>query len=768
VTKLSTVLDQVDNQTMLLPEFQRGYVWNRDQVRGLMRSVYREYPVGALLVWETEAVPDNTRGTGPLAVGGGPKQLLLDGQQRVTTLYGVMRGRAPGFFEGDENAFTGLHFNVESESFEFYAPVKMKDDPRWVDLTRFFVEGMDTAISRIATSGHAGQLPTYLRRLGRLDNIRNREFHVETITGEDKTVDVVVDIFNRVNSGGTKLSKGDLALARICAEWDQARPWMKHHRERWTEQGYSFTLDWLLRNINGVATGKAPFSALENVSAADFEKSLHSAVQYVDHLLYLCSSRLGLDHDRVLLGRYALPVLTRVLRHRPDGRFRDKTEADRALGWYIHAALRGRFAGSTETVLAKDFETADKHGVDGLLSSLTRWRGGPLQIEPSDFEATGRGSRFYPLLYLLTRAVAGRDLLTDEPFLANTGSLQLQEIFPKTALNKAGYSRSEVNSVANFAFVTHETGQRLGRRLPEDYLPECHSEGRHHQWIPDDPGLWSVERYRDFLAARQQLLADAANDFLGRLIEGEVPWEDLPDVPPPEETEPRSPRDVMIQSLMEEFAAAGYAPPAVDCEIADPDTGNVLAVAELFWVDGLQVGQGSPVVLELDPEEADLARLAELGCEVFTSADALRNHALRRSDVASGDREDDGRSIGTSEVAIGVEPELDDEPQAGSGIAAEFDTAVLGLVDRCVAELRYNPKYFRVMVSQHGAIGAAQRLLRAPAVSDGFVKLWENDRLDLTVEALVVLPRFAELFTDDERRTAQRRLEDFGYGTASA
>src|SRR3954470_7217245 len=108
MAKLSAILDQVDAGTVLLPEFQRGYVWNRDQVRGLMRSVYREYPVGALLVWETEAVPDNTRGTGALAVGGSPKQLLLDGQQRVTTLYGVMRGRAPGFFEGDESAFTGL------------------------------------------------------------------------------------------------------------------------------------------------------------------------------------------------------------------------------------------------------------------------------------------------------------------------------------------------------------------------------------------------------------------------------------------------------------------------------------------------------------------------------------------------------------------------------------------------------------------------------------------------------------------------------------
>ncbi|MDD6791584.1 MAG: DUF262 domain-containing protein, partial [Thermobifida fusca] len=55
MAKLSTLLDQIDSGTILLPEFQRGYVWNRDQVRGLMRSLYRGYPVGSLLLWETAA-----------------------------------------------------------------------------------------------------------------------------------------------------------------------------------------------------------------------------------------------------------------------------------------------------------------------------------------------------------------------------------------------------------------------------------------------------------------------------------------------------------------------------------------------------------------------------------------------------------------------------------------------------------------------------------------------------------------------------------------
>ena len=69
------------------------------------------------------------------------------------------------------------------------------------------------------------------------------------MTGEDKTVDLVVDIFNRVNSGGTKLSKGDLALAKICAEWPAARDEMKKRLDKWRQAGFHFKLELLLRCI---------------------------------------------------------------------------------------------------------------------------------------------------------------------------------------------------------------------------------------------------------------------------------------------------------------------------------------------------------------------------------------------------------------------------------------------------------------------------------------------------------------------------------------
>lgn len=124
--KIETILSQIDLGNYALPEFQRGYVWNRDQVRKLMNSLYRGYPIGGLLVWVTPV--DRSIVRYGESVSHGTVNLILDGQQRITSLYGIIRGQAPAFFDGNASAFTGLYFNLEDETFEFYAPLKMKDD----------------------------------------------------------------------------------------------------------------------------------------------------------------------------------------------------------------------------------------------------------------------------------------------------------------------------------------------------------------------------------------------------------------------------------------------------------------------------------------------------------------------------------------------------------------------------------------------------------------------------------------------------------------
>ncbi len=145
--KIHTILSQIDLGSMALPEFQRGYVWNRDQVRDLMLSLYRKYPVGSLLVWATRTENADTRGDGLIAPG--VVKLLLDGQQRITSLYGIIRGRPPRFFDGNAQAFTGLYFHLDDEVFEFYSPLKMKDDPFWINVTELMQQGVGPSITRL-------------------------------------------------------------------------------------------------------------------------------------------------------------------------------------------------------------------------------------------------------------------------------------------------------------------------------------------------------------------------------------------------------------------------------------------------------------------------------------------------------------------------------------------------------------------------------------------------------------------------------------------
>jgi hypothetical protein len=640
MAQLESLLSQIDSGSMLLPEFQRGYVWNRDQVRGLLRSLYLGYPVGGLLVWETETSPEDVRGT-DIAVGN--RTLLLDGQQRLTTLYGVVRGRPPKFFEGDPNTFLGLRFSVEDETFEFYSPAKMKGDPTWIDVTRLFQEeGLKPFIDEFSVPEYKDKFSDYLKRLSELSNILKREFHLEKIVGKDKTTDVVVDIFNRVNSGGTKLSKGDLALAKISAKAPELRNKMRDDLVTWEENGYHFTLDWLLRNVNAVATGRSQFLHLDDVHITDFEKALEQSTKYINAILNLIASRLGLDHDRVLMGRFALPVLALYL-HQHGGKFPTKADADKALYWYIHVGLWGRFAGSTESMLAQDYEILRKSGLEGVIQEVERTRGGSLKISADDFKVNTMGSRFYPLLYLLTRVGAGKDLLTgvelQKSLLGNLSSLQVHHIFPKKVLRDAGYKRTEINAVANFCFLTQESNLIITKREPEEYfkqvIKEAGEEALSSQWIPLDKKLWKIENYREFLAARRELLANAANGFLDSLLAGSADELALIKLTPVED-EDTAERNADLNKLLLELSEYGVSAPELNVEIYHPETQELLGIAEAFWPNGLQPGIGEPVILELDKREIDEEKMDDLDARVFYTIRALKRHVVSRARISSG------------------------------------------------------------------------------------------------------------------------------------
>lgn len=220
---------------------------------------------------------------------------------------------------------------METEVFQFYAPIRMSQEPGWTSVTGLMEEGIGGFAGQIQENpALAPNFAKYIDRLNSIHMIRDVGLHVEEVTGDEKTVDVVADICNRVNSGGAKLSKGHLALAKICAAWPEARSEMNSRLEKWREAGFHFKLDWLLRCVNSLLTGKAMFSALSDADTKDFREGLLLSERHIDYLRNLLSSRLGLDHDRVLGSPYSFLLMVSYV-ERKGGKLSDSTERDRLL-----------------------------------------------------------------------------------------------------------------------------------------------------------------------------------------------------------------------------------------------------------------------------------------------------------------------------------------------------------------------------------------------------------------------------------------------------
>ena len=644
--KISVILDFIDNGLLALPEFFRGYVWNREQVRGLFDSLYRRHPIGGLLVWATESQTASHRGDSPLATG--VVKLLLDGQQRMTSLYGVVRGNPPKFFDGNSNSLTGLRFNLEEETFEFFQPVKMKDDPLWIDVTALMKKGA-TGLGEYATlmsanpilAPHMGE---YVSRLSKLLSIVEVDLHIEEISGADKSLDVVVDIFNRVNSSGTKLSKGDLALAKICADWPQGREAMKVELEKWKQSGYNFNLDWLLRSVNTVLTGEAKFQYLHERNSDEVQDALTCATKHIDSCLNLISGFLGLDHDRVFFGRFAVPVMTRYLDQRQSqGKSSmDEKERDKLLFWYLQAAMWGRFSGSTESFIDQDLEALEGSdgGLDKLLEQLRLWNGG-LRAEPGHFTGWSLGARFYPVLYFLTRVGKAKDwgtgLELKSGMLGPMSKLEVHHIFPKSKLYNYGYRKSQVNALANFCFLTKESNLHISNQFPQDYFPKVeadHPGALESQWIPMDPTLWELESFPDFLEARKELLAEELNTRMEVLLHGDLHWlegktatiavdsESIGGITSEEE-------EREIESINSWIVSQGLPSGEITYDLSDEQTGMQKAVLDLAWPAGIQTELSQPVAVLINEssETHSVASLAGFRC--FTSTHEFKHYVER-------------------------------------------------------------------------------------------------------------------------------------------
>lgn len=634
---IETILSQIELGNYALPEFQRGYVWNRDQVRKLMNSLYKDYPIGGLLTWVTP-VNESVMRNGVSGQAYGNVDLILDGQQRITTLYGIIKGKAPAFFEGNANTFTGLYFNLSEEIFEFYLPMKMKDDRNWISVTEIMQKGAGVFVKQAPDQETQFFYLSNIDKLTRLENIKNTDLHVQRVVGEDKTIDVVVEIFNNVNSGGTKLSKGDLALAKICAEWPEARNEMRNILKKYSKAGYYFKMDWLLRCITVYATRKAYFSELANVPIVDFQKALKESDRLIALILNQIASRLGLDHDQVLGSRYSIPVMIDYVHQRGEKNITSK-EWDKLLYWYIHTFLWGRYSGSTESSISQDLNIlAVGGGVDGLINQLKQTRG-TLTLTDSDFWGWSSGARFYPLLYMLTRINHAKDwgngLELRDSLLGMMSSLDVHHIFPKALLYENGYSRSEVNALANYTFLTKATNIAISDNHPKDYFPEYMAKNpgaMESHWIPMDPKLREIDHYLDFLAERRKLLAKSANTFLDNLLNGSIEGGEVRDyinrsVSDPSAIEKMKSDDDTIMEICSWMEERGLSSGEIFFDLSD-DMGAQIATLDLAWPDGIQSGLSEPVALLLGASTDTLQAVNGAGYRYFTDTESFKQYVL--------------------------------------------------------------------------------------------------------------------------------------------
>jgi hypothetical protein len=533
---IQELIGDVRSGEILLPEFQRGYVWRSDQVRGLVQSLYRKHPTGHFLTWKT-ARPTKVRGNKLNEEG--HSLLLLDGQQRLTSLFVLFEGKAPPFYEG-ESLFFNLYFNMQTSEFRFWQKSMMQGSPDWISVHAFLKEGLGAYLERLPqfSEEERSLVQANLARLAQLDAIRTYLYQVDQLSGDDLTTEEVVDVFNRVNSAGTPLTKADLATAHICTIWPEAREALRGFSKEMEQHSFGVDLDFLVRSIAGVASGSVLLEgSFFKVPMEDLQVAWKKVRTSFEHLVNV------LRHDAFIDSIGDLPtknvlIPTTIYLARHGCAFTDETVKRKFIRWMFLAGLWGRYSGSAETTMQKDVSLLEAEDPTGDLVGRIIDQRGRVRLEAQDLANRSALSPYYKFSYIVARGNGAMDWFTGltlyKQAVGASNGLESHHIFPKGVLTKAGYSlandRVLVNQVANRAFLTQKANRTISASSPAVYLPKVQAEHKgalQAQSIPMNQELWQVERFEEFLHERCRLLASAMNEFLDGLVPDEVAKKDM-------------------------------------------------------------------------------------------------------------------------------------------------------------------------------------------------------------------------------------------------
>lgn len=540
--QIREILDGIKNLSMVMPEFQREYVWSLDNAKQLMVSLVKGYPTGSLLFWQAKAddipeIKNNAVDRTKL----GSVQVILDGQQRITTLYLFIKGEIPPYYNASDLTYDPRHlyYNLKTGEFLYYMKKKMDGNPLWQSVVDCFDIQKINAV-RIAKLSNEKDENTNFEELieeindnlNKLRQVEYIDYPVQSVPSNAK-IDEAIDVFDRVNSKGTKLTDAELVLTHITGKWPHARRVIKEKMAEIKNEGFELNLDLLTRFMVVALTGSALFDKNAKLTFELFTEALYKSTwekvsKSLDYLIPILKQDglISSSNDMNTLN-VMVPIMARLLRHEISLSQEMKFGY---LYWMYLALIWSRYSGQTDQRLDKDVYISinSQNPIDELVYEIQDQRG-RIEVQETDLVGRGSGHPLYRMLYIITKWNKAVDWSNGSSIYGTIGdyySIHSHHIFPQDVLYKNGYisdnhiDQKKVNEIANRAFITRDTNYQISNKPPIDYLSaitDKYPDILKKHLIPEEKSLWTVENYEKFLEVRRGLIAARINEFLQML-----------------------------------------------------------------------------------------------------------------------------------------------------------------------------------------------------------------------------------------------------------
>ena len=491
---MKQLIDDYRSGRIVIPEFQREYVWKKSKAPLLIDSLYRGFPISSLLLWQSEE-ETRSRRRDPRPARASLMSWLIDGQQRVITLARTM--------SGDEDI--EVVFNPKEDKFRL-ANAATRNDRNWIRIAELWDDELYRQLRRNLDGGSTAD-----KREARFEEVRRiLDYEVPLVRMVDHSFKDAVLAFERINTLGVRLKKEDIESAHVASRHtgfiaDEVAPFLV----RLKQQGFNrLNIMHLFRACAFVAKpdgrNRTPLHELEKNEVLTAWKETQRAAEQA---IGLIRSELGLvNMDILWSGALVVPIIALCATTSPRQR-----DSKGLMAWLALAALLHRYSGSSETALDQDLKACrETDPIGALLKNLRQVRSA-LVAEPPDFSGALADRSGLLALYIACMHRGILDFYTGSKVVLQN-AVDRHHILPRAQF--PDFSRATADNIANIAFIVGDVNKSIGQTGPEVYLKRIDPRVVKSQCIPSDDSLWAINRAEDFWAARRELLAESFNDFL--------------------------------------------------------------------------------------------------------------------------------------------------------------------------------------------------------------------------------------------------------------